>query len=88
MHRAPNSAAVHRLARIMRTMNTERRGLRRLIQRRRMSAPAPPILKTPAEIESLRRSGRLVAEAFTLLGEAIAPGVRLIDLDAQISRSG
>jgi methionyl aminopeptidase len=68
----------------MRTMNTERRGLRRLIQRRRMSAPAPPILKTPAEIESLRRSGRLVAEAFTLLGEAIAPGVRLIDLDAQV----
>jgi methionyl aminopeptidase len=66
-------------------MNTSaRRGMRRFVQRRRGAAPAEPILKSPAEIEALRRSGRLVAEAFELLREAIAPGVRLIDLDARV----
>lgn len=59
--------------------------MRRFVQRRRAPAPAAPILKTPAEIEALRRSGRLVAEAFALLREAIEPGVRLVDLDARVA---
>jgi len=60
------------------------RRLRRLL-RRRAPAPAPPILKSPAEIEALRRSGRLVAEAFERLGAAVAPGVRLVDLDRMVA---
>ncbi len=56
------------------------RRLRRLV-RRRAPSPAAPILKSPEEIEALRRSGRLVAEAFARLEAAIAPGVRLVDLD-------
>jgi methionyl aminopeptidase len=38
--------------------------------------------KTPAEIDMLRQSGRLVAEAFEVLRGAVRPGAVLADLDA------
>ena len=38
-------------------------------------------LKSPAEIRKMRAAGRLVADAFELLGENIRPGVTLRDLD-------
>ena len=43
------------------------------------------ILKKPAEIAAMRESGRLVAQAFELLRNAIHPGVRLRDLDEQVA---
>lgn len=42
-------------------------------------------LKSAADIAALREAGRLVAEAFALLGEAIRPGVRLCDLDRTVA---
>jgi methionyl aminopeptidase len=39
------------------------------------------ILKRPEDIASLREAGRLVARTFVELRQAIAPGVRLVDLD-------
>jgi len=41
-------------------------------------------LKGPDEIAALQRAGRLVAESFALLREAIRPGVRLSELDALV----
>jgi methionyl aminopeptidase len=38
-------------------------------------------IKTKEDIEFMRAAGRLVAEVFELLGEAIHPGVRLNELD-------
>jgi methionyl aminopeptidase len=38
-------------------------------------------VKRPKELLQMRDSGRLVAEAFALLGEAIKPGVALCELD-------
>jgi len=38
-------------------------------------------LKSPREIAAMREAGRLVAEIFAALGEAVHPGVRLSDLD-------
>jgi methionyl aminopeptidase len=38
-------------------------------------------IKTASEINKLRDAGKLVAEAFAMLGEHIQPGVRLRDLD-------
>ncbi len=43
-----------------------------------------PILKSPAEIEGLRKAGHLVAECFTALENAIKPGVKLSDLDSMV----
>lgn len=40
------------------------------------------LLKQPADIEAMRVAGRLVAETFELLRQAVKPGVRLRDLDA------
>lgn len=42
-------------------------------------------LKRPKQIAALRESGRLVAQCFQLIREAIKPGVRLIDLDKLVS---
>ncbi len=48
--------------------------------------PAPSItLKRPADIAAMREAGRLVAQCFDLLQHAIAPGVRLMDLDRQVA---
>jgi len=38
-------------------------------------------LKSPREIAAMREAGRLVAEIYAALGEAVHPGVRLSDLD-------
>ena len=38
-------------------------------------------LKSAREIAAMRESGRLVAEAFAMLREAIRPGVSLRELD-------
>lgn len=40
------------------------------------------VLKTPEEIEAMRRAGRVVAMAHQRLAEAIRPGIRTKDLDA------
>lgn len=40
-------------------------------------------LKTPAEIEKMRRAGHVVREVLNRLGEMIAPGVTTLDLDRQ-----
>ena len=40
------------------------------------------ILKRSLDIEAMRAAGRLVAETFELLRQAIAPGIRLRDLDS------
>lgn len=45
---------------------------------------ARPILKSPAEIEGLRKAGHLVAECFAALEDAITAGVRLDDLDTMV----
>lgn len=39
------------------------------------------ILKTPAEIQKMRQSGRLVAQALDLIGKMVRPGVTLKELD-------
>jgi methionyl aminopeptidase len=41
-------------------------------------------LKSPVEIEKMRASGRLVAEAFAMLRAAIRPGAVLAELDAAV----
>ncbi len=41
-------------------------------------------LKGPKDVAALRAAGRIVAGAFAMLGDAIQPGVRLRDLDAQV----
>lgn len=57
----------------------------RLRRRARKAADQPrPILKSPAEIEGLRKAGHLVAECFAALEDAIRPGVRLNDLDSMV----
>lgn len=42
-------------------------------------------LKSPREIEAMRESGRLVAEAFVMLKEAVQSGVTLRELDKQVA---
>jgi methionyl aminopeptidase len=42
-------------------------------------------LKSPREIAAMRESGRLVAEAFAMLGEAVQPGVTLRELDKTVA---
>lgn len=42
-------------------------------------------LKSPNEIKGLRAAGRIVAQAFARLGEAIRPGVTLAALDQQVA---
>lgn len=42
-------------------------------------------LKRPADVAAMRESGRLVAEAFALLKDAIRPGVTLRELDQQVT---
>ncbi|WP_020676876.1 type I methionyl aminopeptidase [Geopsychrobacter electrodiphilus] len=39
------------------------------------------VVKTSAELERMRNSGRMVAEVLELLGERIAPGVTTLELD-------
>lgn len=46
----------------------------------------PIRLKTSNEIEGLRAAGRLVAEAFAMLGERVQPGVSLRQLDDETAR--
>ena len=38
-------------------------------------------LKRPKDIEAMRAAGRIVAQAFAMLGQAVQPGARLSDLD-------
>ena len=47
---------------------------------------AAPILKAPAEIEAMRRAGRLVAQALRRVEEMIAPGVTTGEIDAEVER--
>ncbi len=42
-------------------------------------------LKTPTEIKGLRAAGRIVAEAFAMLGERVRPDVSLRTLDQQVT---
>ena len=42
-------------------------------------------LKRPADIEAMRAAGRIVAQAFAMLGEAIRPGVSLRQLDQLVT---
>jgi methionyl aminopeptidase len=52
----------------------------------RLCADEPMIqLKTPNELKGLRSAGRVVAQAFAMLGESIRPGVTLRALDQQVS---
>ncbi|HQZ70221.1 MAG: type I methionyl aminopeptidase [Anaerolineae bacterium] len=67
-----------------------RRGLA-LLERRRpprvragQRLPGGILLKTPEEIAMLRESGRLVAQLFELLGQAVRPGAVLRDLDRMV----
>jgi methionyl aminopeptidase len=46
--------------------------------------PGGILLKSPEEIAMLRESGRLVAELFALLGQAVRPGAVLQDLDRMV----
>jgi methionyl aminopeptidase len=50
------------------------------------------ILKSPSEIDKMRRAGRIVAETKALVAEAVRPGVTTLDLDRiaeeHIVRSG
>ncbi|MGH2537533.1 MAG: type I methionyl aminopeptidase [Candidatus Promineifilaceae bacterium] len=43
-------------------------------------------LKEPRELAKMRDAGRLVADCFALLGESIAPGVSLKELDDKVDR--
>jgi methionyl aminopeptidase len=43
------------------------------------------ILRRPSEIAIMREAGRIVAQAFALIEEAIGPGVRLSDLDKLVA---
>jgi len=43
-------------------------------------------LKTPEQIERMRRAGRIVRQALTSLGEMIAPGMTTKELDRQAER--
>ena len=67
-----------------------RRGMALLERRRptRLRAgqrlPGGILLKSPEEIAMLRESGRLVAELFALLGQAVRPGAVLQDLDRMV----
>lgn len=64
-----------------------RRGMALLERRRPLRVrvgqrlPGGILLKTPEEIAELRESGRLVAQLFALLAEAVRPGAVLRDLD-------
>ncbi|MCB0216764.1 MAG: type I methionyl aminopeptidase [Caldilineae bacterium] len=58
------------------------RPLRRRLGRR---PPQGILLKSPEEIAMLRQAGGLVAECFARLAASIAPGLRLIDLDAEVT---
>ena len=64
------------------------RGKSRFLRRKKggegAAAYPQPILKSPAEIEGLRKAGHLVAECFAALEDAITPGVSLSDLDAMV----
>jgi len=40
------------------------------------------VLKTPAEIETMREAGRITARALRSVGEAVHPGVKTSELDA------
>jgi methionyl aminopeptidase len=42
-------------------------------------------LKTPKDIAAMREAGRLVAEAFDLLRDSIAPGISLRELDQRVA---
>lgn len=71
----------------MRTEVTMKRAKERRFARRgrRMTESfAGPILKTSDEIAILREAGRLVADCFAALHDAIEPGVRLDHLDALV----
>jgi methionyl aminopeptidase len=43
------------------------------------------MLKRPKDIEAMRASGRIVAQAFALLEEHIRPGVTLLELDQRVT---
>jgi methionyl aminopeptidase len=63
-----------------------RKSTRRRTWRRPREAGRPDgiVLKSPAEIEGLRASGRLVAACFSLLRDEIRPGVSLEALDQRV----
>jgi methionyl aminopeptidase len=42
-------------------------------------------LKSPNEVKGLRAAGRIVAQAFAVLKDAVRPGVTLADLDRQVA---
>ncbi len=42
-------------------------------------------LKTPNEVKGLRAAGRIVAQAFSVLRDAIRPGISLAELDRQVA---
>lgn len=44
------------------------------------------VVKTAAEVEKMRRVGRIVAQAHRLVDEAIAPGITTDDLDRLVAR--
>jgi methionyl aminopeptidase len=45
---------------------------------------SPAILKGPVEVEKIRASARIVAEALELAGTLVAPGVSTAEIDARI----
>lgn len=57
-----------------------------------MTPAGPLVLKTPEELISMRRAGRLAAEAIRAVARAVKPGVTTADLDrtaeAYITRRG
>ncbi len=67
-------------------MRDKSRSKRRILRRPKNGGPRPDgiIIKTPAQIEAMARSGRLVADCFALLGDAIQPGIRLDELDERV----
>jgi len=48
---------------------------------RRQQAPKPPRLKTPEQVEGIRRAGRLAKELLDRLEERIVPGITTQDID-------
>ena len=71
----------------MRDKSRKRKPRRRAWRRKRPAGRHDGIvLKSPAEIEAMRRSGRLVAACFELLGDSICPGVSLAELDARVEQ--